>query len=86
MEQVSAARGMHGWLRQPREPGNQNAQPAPSSLAARDPISQFGLGGGRKRATDHRPADDNQRQQKRHKASSPSVSALTQRTTRLQTA
>ena len=66
-ERVSAARGMHGWLRRPSESENRNA-PSPPSPAAQEPDNRMGPGKGRKRALAGDPADGTQRQQKRHKA------------------
>ena len=66
-EGVSAAQGMDGWLQWLREPGDQDTPQAPL-LVAQERDNWAGLGGGRKRASEHGPADGAQRQQKRHKA------------------
>ena len=66
VEQFSAARGMHGWMQRPHEPGDQDAALA-WSPAARERSSRSEPGGGRKRATEQAPADGAHRQQKRDK-------------------
>ena len=58
---------MHGWLQQPREPGDQDAPLVPS-LVAEERGNRSRLGKGRKQASEQGPEDGAQRQQKCHKA------------------
>ena len=67
VERVSAARGMHGWLQRPSEPGDRDA-PLAQLPVAQEHDNQLGPGKGIKRASEEGRVDGAQRQQKRHKA------------------